>query len=105
MRSTSASTAATMMETPRTTTTGEIVSRTVTLWRLSSSALALPSVRAYSVDSVVSTMARSVTGPAARVSATTRVSTAGDAASSTSASGPATCVGRFSHTSTQYTAK
>src|SRR3989344_331379 len=102
---TSTNTAATMIETPSTTTTGEIVSSTVTLCRLSSSALALPRVSAYSVDSVVSTMARSVTGPAARVSATTRVSTAGEAASATRASGPATWVGRFSHTSTQYTAK
>ncbi|MNT50997.1 hypothetical protein D3C72_1879400 [compost metagenome] len=105
MRSTRASTAATTMDTPSTTTTGYTVSINVTLWRLISSALALPRVKAYSVDRVVSTMARSVTGPAARVSATTRVRTAGEAARATRASGPATCVGRFSHTSTQYTAK
>ncbi|MNV37467.1 hypothetical protein D3C71_1289880 [compost metagenome] len=105
MRSTRASTAATTMDTPSTTTTGYTVSINVTLWRLISSALALPNVKAYSVDRVVSTMARSVTGPAARVSATTRVRTAGEAARATRASGPATCVGRFSHTSTQYTAK
>ena len=69
------------------------------------SACALPRVSAYRVESVASTMARSVTGPAARVSLTTRVSTAGDAASATTASGPAARSGTPSHSSTQYTAK
>ncbi len=77
----------------------------VMLERFMSSAWALPSVSAYSVESVASTMARSVTGPAARVSATTRVSTAGEAASATRASGPATRAGISSHSNTQYTAK
>src|SRR3990167_5596094 len=53
MRSTRASTAATTMDTPSTTTTGYTVSINVTLWRLISSALALPSVKAYKVDRVV----------------------------------------------------
>ena len=73
-------------------------------WRFSRPALALPQVSAYSVPSVASTMARSVTGPLARVSITTRVSTAGEATMATMASASAT-EGRTSiQISTQYTA-
>ena len=57
------------------------------------------------MESVVSTIARSVTGPAARVSATTRSSTEGEAAMATSASGWATLAGVSSHNSTCETAK
>ena len=53
-------------------------------------ARALTSVSAYKVLSVDSTMARSVTGPEARVSIMTRLSTAGDAAIATSATASAT---------------
>jgi hypothetical protein len=53
-------------------------------------ARALHRVSAYSVPSVDSTSARSVTGPAARVSMATRDSTAGDAAMASRASGSAT---------------
>ena len=53
-------------------------------------ALALHSVSAYNVLRVDSTMARSLTGPDARVSMSTRDSTAGDAAMASMASGSAT---------------
>ena len=53
-------------------------------------AAALHSSRAYSVLRVDSTMARSLTGPEARVSINTRDSTAGDAAMASMASGWAT---------------
>ena len=52
--------------------------------------MAVPAVSAYSVLSVASAMARSVTGPLARRSDTTRISTAGDAATDTTASARAT---------------
>ena len=55
--------------------------------------------------SVASVSARSVTGPEARVSMTTRLSTAGEATMAISASGFATGAGTPSHTSVQYTAK
>jgi hypothetical protein len=104
VRSTSASTAPTTTDRPSTTSTGKRVLARLVSKRGIMPARALQIVSAYSVLKVDSTMARSVTGPAARVSMATRDSTAGDAAIASSASGSAT-LGRTSiRPSTQYTA-
>ena len=90
--------AATATDTPSTTSTGVMSCHSEAEGRAKISALALPRVSAYSVDSVARAMARSVTGPAARVSLTTRVSTTGEAAMAISASGVAVVGGSCSQT-------
>ena len=102
-RISTASTRATATETPSTTSTGMIEATKPALGCVSMPALALPRASAYSVDRVDSTRPRSVTAPAARMSATTRVSTRGEAAMATRASGPATSGAMPSQPSTRET--
>ena len=90
VRKVSANTAPTTTERPSTTSTGYSVLARLVSKRGIMPALALQMVSAYSVLNVDSTSARSVTGPEARVSITTRESTAGEAAMASSASGSAT---------------
>ena len=68
-------------------------------------ARALHSVSAYKLLSVDKASARSVTGPAARVSMATRDSTAGDAAMATNANDSATTAGMPKLLSSQRTPK